>query len=158
MRNLARLLAVLSAFALVAAAPLDTAVIIGSTNYHRWQIAVRSDGVAAIWSASTGTKAFNLPQDTVVRFFAVVAAARAYDWKSATCPNIEPFEASARVLWRGWTSADVVCSANVESSDEMRDEQLLNNTVMEIEVLAGPPAAVPCYELPPKDQPPNCKR
>jgi hypothetical protein len=158
MQNIARILAALSSFALVAAAPLDTAVIIGSTNHHQWQIAVRSDGGAAIWPASTGTKAFNLPQDTVARFFAVVAAARAYDWKSVACPNIEPFEASARVMWHGWTSADVVCLAGAESSDEMRDEQLLNNTVMEIEVLAGPPAAVPCYELPAKDQPPNCKR
>jgi hypothetical protein len=58
MHRIAEGFAICTAVALMAVAPLDSAVIIGSTNGHDYQIVVNSDGSASISSASTGTKAF----------------------------------------------------------------------------------------------------
>lgn len=160
MHRLAQWFAACTAVAVVAAAPLDTAAIIGTTNNHSYEIVVRSDGLATLYSGSTALKTFALPADTVARFFSILATARADDWQNVTCPTQTPPVMRARVEWHGWYSADVTCAPYYSgpAPDFTVAWHLgrLNNVVMEVIVLTGPPAAIPCYELPKREQPPGC--
>jgi hypothetical protein len=144
-----------AAVALVAAAPLDTAVIVGSRGSIEYEIVVRSDGTASISTATSGLKEFTIPRDTVAHFFTALAASRIENWTSGPCEHELPDE-TIRVRWHGWVSADVVCPPH--ETDALYDAMRLNNTVMAIVVYAGPPAAIPCYELPGEWRPPNCHR
>ncbi|MGA2758715.1 MAG: hypothetical protein ABSF08_00155 [Candidatus Cybelea sp.] len=153
-----------AAAALLGVAPLDTAYINGSTDGHAWEIAVRSDGAATIYSAY-GTRSFNIQGSLVTRFFVAVKGVHDDDWPSFICPTPPPFMGSPiRVTWHGWASPNIICSPKWTSpNDDMSGMILwhsvqLNNTVAAIIVLAGRPAAIPCTELPREDQPPGCGR
>ena len=141
-----------AAIALIAATPLDNAVILGSrpNDANAYQIAVGSDGSASITSAS-GFRAFTLPDALVKRFFAALAASHR-DSTSGACAKKAPFDATIRVRWHGWVSGDVTCPP---SEPDPVAAVALNNAVMQVIVLAGPPAAIPRSQLPPQDQPPN---
>jgi hypothetical protein len=149
--HVSRLFTVCAAIALIAAAPLDSAVIVGSSpSTLVYQIVVGSDGAASITTPAWGPKPFTIPADTVAFFFAALAASSNENWTSGPCTKEQPHY-TVRVKWHGWVSGDVTCPA--AEYDAIR----LNHAVMVILVLAGPPAAIPCYELPRGDQPPNCR-
>ncbi|HEY1881512.1 MAG TPA: hypothetical protein VGG51_00535 [Candidatus Cybelea sp.] len=141
-----------AAIVLIAATPPDSAVILGSrpNDANAYQIAVGSDGSASITSAS-GFRAFTLPEAVVKHLFAALAAS-GKDSMSGACAKKAPFDATIRVRWNGWVSGDVTCPP---SEPDPVAAVALNNAVMRIIVLAGPPAATPRSQLPPEDQPPN---
>jgi hypothetical protein len=147
------LLTLCAAVALIAQAPLDTAVIVGTRDTIAYRIVVRSDGAASISSATNGFKSFTLPDETVARFFAALVASRSDNWTSGPCTKPGPPE-TVRVKWDGWVSGDVTCPPH--EVDAEYDAMRLNNSVMEIVVFAGPPATTPCSELPPELRPANC--
>ncbi|HEY6485159.1 MAG TPA: hypothetical protein VIX83_02105 [Candidatus Cybelea sp.] len=130
-------------------------MILGSrpNDANAYQIAVGSDGRASITSAS-GFRPFTLPEAVVKRFFAALAASRE-DSASGACAKKAPFDATIRVSWHGWLSGDVTCPP---SGPDAADAVALNNIVLEVIVLAGPPAAIPRRQLPPQGQPPKQKR
>jgi hypothetical protein len=164
MQTVERILAACAALALIGATRLDTAYVNGTTDGIAWQIAVRSDGAATVYSAY-GNRSFYMQGDFVTRFFAAVKGVHDDDWSSFICPPPPPFMGSPiRVTWHGWPSPNVICTPKWTSPDDDMSGTIswhfmqLNNTVMAIVVLAGRPAAIPCTELPREDQPPGCGR
>jgi hypothetical protein len=137
---------------LIAATPLDSAVILGSRpdDPNAYQIEVNSDGSASITSAATGTRSFTVPEPIVEAFFAAVATSSNDGDTSRSCAKKAPFNATVRVKWHGWVSGDVTCRTHPTP-----EAVALNNAVVYIEVLAGPPASIPRSALPPEDRPPN---
>jgi hypothetical protein len=139
----------LSAPATVAAAPADDAVVMGYSpnGAEAYRIAVSSDGSASI--AATGSKAqpFTIPENIVEHFFAALVASRNYPWTSEPCAKRAPYDATIRVQWYGWISGDVTCPPHAAYA-AMQAFQTLNNAVMHIAVLAGPPAGVRFSSLP----------
>jgi hypothetical protein len=150
--HVSRFLAACAAIALMAAAPLDSAVIDGTRGTLEYQIVVNSDGTASLSSNMSDSKPFRLPEEIVTSFFAALEASYRDNWTSGPCEKKAPFDGTISVTWHEWVSADVTCPANEPNAQ--RDWVRLNHAVNEIVVLAGPPAAIPCYELP--DWPPNC--
>jgi hypothetical protein len=98
-------------FVLVGAAPLDSAVIVdsGSTNSARYRIEVRSDGSASVSTGSSTPKPFTVPQATVERFFADLAAARKGNATTVACAKSASFGSTLRVTWQQWVSPDLTC-------------------------------------------------
>lgn len=154
-KSIAQVLTACAAVVLLAAAPLDIAVMDGSRNSHAYRIVVRSDGAASIATATSAPRGFSIPGDTVARFFAAVAASRSDNWTNGPCTKTAPYDSTIRVTWHGWVSGDVACPSDGRN---VSAEVALNNTVMAIVVYAGPPAAIKkCSEMPPGWVPPPCK-
>jgi hypothetical protein len=131
-----------AAVVLVGAVPVDSAVIVdsGSTNSRANQIVVRSDGTASIASGTSSPTPFTVPKAVAARFFTALAAAREDNAPSGSCAKSASFGSTIRVKWHGWVSSDVTCPPPGDVSPAaMKDAQALNNSVMEIRVLAGPP-------------------
>lgn len=144
------------AAALIAASPLDTAAIIGTSNGRHYEIIVRTDGLTTLYSGSIALRTFSLP-DTVVRpFFDAVVAGSEDDVQDVDCSSVRRPVMYARVAWHGWYSADVTCMAKSAVSPIPQHWVKLNNVVMEVVALAGYPAAVHCWELAAGQQPPGC--
>jgi hypothetical protein len=160
MGKIAQILATCAASVLIGASSLDTAYIIGNSNGRAWQIAVRSDGAATLYSAS-GARSFALPADTVNRFFKFIIAVHDDDWIDFSCPTSDPrIESRIHVQYHGWASVDISCWPYFRSPNESEmvswHFSKLNNVVSELQVLAGYPAAFKCTELP-DWRPPGCK-
>jgi hypothetical protein len=96
---------------LIGAVPLDSAVIVdsGSTNTQGYRIEVRSDGSAFVSTGSSSPKPFTVPQATVERFFADLAAARKGNATSAPCVKSASFGSTLRITWQQWVSPDLTC-------------------------------------------------
>jgi hypothetical protein len=152
---MARFFIACAAIVLLAAAPLDIAVIYGTRNSHTYEIVVRSDGAASIATGASAPRSFTIPRDTVSRFFAALSASRSDNFTSLPCTKGDgPYYSTIHVSWHGWVSGDVTCPAN----EPVPSAVALNNTVSAIVVYAGPPAAITkCSEMPPGWAPPGCK-
>ncbi|MGA7202694.1 MAG: hypothetical protein WBX26_12755 [Candidatus Cybelea sp.] len=105
---------ILTAYAavfLIGAAPPDSAVVVdsGSTNTLGYRIEVRSDGSASVSSGSSSPKPFTVPQATVQRFFANLAAARKGNATTAPCVKSASFGSTLRITWQQWVSPDLSC-------------------------------------------------
>ncbi|HEY6449893.1 MAG TPA: hypothetical protein VIX60_04365 [Candidatus Cybelea sp.] len=150
--SISRLFTALAAGVLIAATPLDNAVILGSRpdDPNAYQIEVSSDGSASITSAAASTKSFTVPEGIVESFFAALAASSNDGGASQSCVKKAPFNATNRVKWHGRLTGDVACPARVTA-----EAIALNNAVLHILLLAGPPASIPRSALPPEDRPPN---
>lgn len=146
------------AVVLLAASPLDTAAIIGNSNGRAYEIIVRTDGLATMYSGSTALRTFTLPAGTVQRFFTMLAKARADDWHEVDCSKEpQPHIFHARVAWHGWYSAEVTCQASSSDVDVIYHLGLLRNAVGEIIMWAGYPAVLHCWEAPANGwRPPVC--
>ena len=96
---------------LIGAVPLDSAVIVdsGSTNTLGYRIEVRSDGSASVSTGSSSPKPFTVPQATVERFFADLAASRKGNAASAPCVKSASFGSTLRITWQQWVSPDLTC-------------------------------------------------
>jgi hypothetical protein len=96
---------------LIGAVPLDSAVIVdsGSTNTLGYRIEVRSDGSASVSTGSSSPKPFTVPQATVERFFADLAAARKGNATTAPCVKSASFGSTLRITWQQWVSPDLTC-------------------------------------------------
>jgi hypothetical protein len=96
---------------LIGAVPLDSAVIVdsGSTNTLGYRIEVRSDGSAFVSNGSSSPKPFTVPQATVERFFADLAAARKDNATTAPCVKSASFGSTLRITWQQWVSPDLTC-------------------------------------------------
>jgi hypothetical protein len=123
----ATLLGSLTIAILVAAAPIDTAVIVnsGSTNSYGYSIHVSSDGNATVtMQEKSGTavstpKPFTVPQATATRFFSDLAAARKVNMVTEPCMKSASFGSSIHVTWQGWTSPDLTCPPKGSSGDAL---------------------------------------
>jgi len=117
MKFLATLGAVLAIATGVAAAPLDSAVIVdsGSTNAYGYTIDVSSDGKGSVTLQTRGgpaaktPKAFTIPAATTETFFKDVAAAKKSNAATVPCMKSASFGSSIHVSWQGWTSPDLTC-------------------------------------------------
>jgi hypothetical protein len=100
-----------AAVVLIAAAPLDSAVIVdsGSTNVVGYRIEVRSDGSASVSAGSSTPKPFTVPQATAERFFADLAAARKGNATTVPCVKSASFGSTLRITWQQWVSPDLTC-------------------------------------------------
>jgi hypothetical protein len=100
-----------AAFVLIGAAPLDSAVIVdsGSTNSPGYRIEVRSNGSASVSTGSSTPKPFTVPQATVERFFADLAAARKGNAATVPCIKSASFGSTLHVTWQQWVSPDLTC-------------------------------------------------
>jgi hypothetical protein len=140
---------------LIAAAPLDTIAVIGTTRGHAFEIIVRTDGLATLYSGFTPLRTFELPSDAVARLFTAVVAAREDDVQNVTCAEQRPVM-KVRVAWHGWYSADVTCEPHTPQTSILWHSMLLGHAALAVVVLAGRPAAIPCYELPKDERPRGC--
>ncbi|MFY9740033.1 MAG: hypothetical protein WAK11_13440 [Candidatus Cybelea sp.] len=145
-----------AAIFIMAAAPLDMAVIDGSRDSRDYRIVVYSDGSASIAAAASAPRAFTIPEETVTQFFAALAASQNNPSTGVVCAKHAPFDSTIHVTWHGWVSGDVACPASWIGSGATQPSVALNHSVMEIIVLAGQPAAFPCTDLPANDRPPGC--
>lgn len=113
----ATLFAVLAIAGFVAAAPLDSAVIVnsGSTNSYGYTIHVSSDGKASVTLQERGgvpagtPKSFTVPAATASRFFADLAAARKANTVTVPCMKSVSFGSTLKITWQGWVSPDLTC-------------------------------------------------
>jgi hypothetical protein len=119
----------------MAAAPLDTAVIVdsGSTNTYGFTMNVSSDGKGSVTLQTRGgpsgqsPKTFTVPSATTAKFFKDVAAAKKANAATVPCMKSASFGSSIHVTWQGWTSPDLTCppkdsvgEALVEDVDAIR--------------------------------------
>jgi hypothetical protein len=112
---------------LVAATPVDTAVIVnsGSTNSYGYTIQVWSNGKASVMlkeksgASASATKAFTVPPATVARFFSDLAAARKGGAETIPCMKSVSFGSTVRVTWQQWVSPDLTCPAKDPLGDAL---------------------------------------
>jgi hypothetical protein len=115
----ATILAALAIATCMAAAPLDSAVIIdsGSTNSYGYTIHISSDGAASVTMTNRGSapasspKPFTVPQSVTSRFFTDLAAARKGNAATVACMKSASFGTTLHITWQGWTSPDLSCPA-----------------------------------------------
>jgi len=146
MRIHATLVGALAIASCVAAAPIDTAVIVnsGSTNSYGYTIHLSSDGKATVAlqarGAAPGTpKPFTVPAATTATFFSDLAAARKGDATTVPCMKSASFGSSVHISWQGWTSPDLTCPPK----DSLGDALITD--VGAIRTAAGIPESPPLH-------------